>query len=410
MSSVVARALVIAGVAAAAALIPGPAAHAVDGTVTQVAASPPGGTSGRADVSMSDNGRYFAFQSYEVTPGDTNGVPDVFLLDATTGSTILVSRTAAGSAGNGPSIHPEVSANGKFVVFASSATDLTADSAGSTDTQVFRYNIATGKNMRISKSPRGELAKGMAADPSISSTGRYISYMSYGHNVVPGDHNGVADVFRYDAELNQTIKVSETLSGAETDRNSSNAVISPDGRYVAYATGAQNMGPVDTNGQVDTYVYDVQTDTTTLASRGVSGVAAGKTAPTDISNGGTVVALNSYSPRLAPADTDKETDVFVYRSRTDSVALVNAAGTDAYQAHLSADGRWVFYDSRSSGTTSGPATMILMDRNTNERTDLVAPRNGSVGWLSTTAARAAFFAADPATPTQVELYLWTRAG
>ncbi|WP_182525630.1 TolB family protein [Nocardioides dongkuii] len=359
---------------------------------------------------MSDDGRYVAFESSQVMAGDTNEGPDVFLADTTTGTSTLVSRAPDGSVGNGWSGGPEISANGKFVVFSSPASNLTADSVGTTDLQVFRYSVATGKTMRVSKSPRGELAKDLAFGSSISASGRYITFISYGHNLVPGDHNNRADVFRYDATLDETIKVSETMSGAETDGNSNSGVVSPDGRYVAYATTAKNMGPSDTNGSIDTYVYDVLTDTTILASRGLSGSAAGKTTPTDISNGGSIVALSSSSPRLAAADTDKGHDAFLYRARTDSVALVNASAGRAYGADVSADGRWVSYVEFASDAPGAATTTLLLDRNANQRTDIAAPLNGGVTSLSSSGAVAVFYGADRATPTQYGLYLWTRLG
>ena len=408
MSSVVVRTLVTAGVITLATVVPGISAHAVDGTVTQVTTSPAGQPTIRTSEGVSDNGRYVVFDSQQVTAGDTNDGPDAFLTDTTTGTTIMISRAPDGSVGNHWSIDPEVSANGKFVVYSSFASNLTADSAGQTERQVFRYSIATGRNIRVSKSPRGELAKVFATGATISATGRYVAYMSYGHNIVPGDTNGRADVFRYDALLDETIKVSETLSGGETDRNSAYAVISPDAGYVAYATASQNMGPSDTNASHDAYVYDVQADTTTLASRGVSGSAAGKTTPTGISTGARVVTMTSGSPRLTAADTDKETDVFVYRARTDSVALVNANNAQAYSAEVSADGRWVLYRQRPGDIQDPEVTVLLLDRNTNERTDLAAPLIAVSASLSSSGAVAVFSGADPATPTQRELYLWTK--
>ena len=410
MSSVIVRTLVTAGVITLATVVPGISAHAVDGTVTQVTTSPAGQPIKRDWAGVSDNGRYVVFQSNLVPGSVTYDGAAVFLTDTTTGTTVMISRAPDGSVGNGLSVDPQISANGKFVVYSSYASNLTADSAGQTERQVFRYSIATGKTIRVSKSPRGELAKVFATGATISATGRYVAYMSYGHNIVPGDSNGRADVFRYDAMLDETIKVSETLSGGETDRNSSASVISPDGGYVAYATSSQNMGPSDTNASHDTYVYDVQADTTALASRGVSGSAAGKTGPTGISTGARVVAMTSGSPRLTAGDTDKEPDVFVYRARTDSVALVNVNSNNAQagSAEVSADGRWVLYEQRASDSQDPEVTVYLLDRNTNERTDLTAPLAAVSASLSSSGAVAVFSGADLATPTQRELYLWTK--
>lgn len=275
--------------------------------------SPPATRSPRCAPRQSADGRYV------VTEQDQQ----VYVTDTVLDTTTLVSKAPDGSAANGSSQLARISGNGKFVVYDSFASNLTADSAGmlGNQRQVFRYNVTTGKNIRVSRSPNGALPTEEAVAPSVSSTGRYVVFHSWAHNIVRGDHNKRADVFRYDAELGQTIKVSETLTGGEPDRDSFLGFVSPNGRYVGYATNSQNMTTSDTNGSVDAYLYDVQADTTVLASRLPSGVAAGKTTLTSVTNT-PIVTMSSTSPRLSPLDTDPDPDDFVYRARTGTVELV----------------------------------------------------------------------------------------
>ena len=139
---------------------------------------------------VSNNGRYVVFWSYSPTivPGDNNNTSDVFLYDATTGVTKLISRNAAGAPANGGSSLGVISANGKFIAFESSATDLDVG-APQGSVLVYRYNVATGRIKLASKSHTGGLPSSWSINANISSDGRYISYTSRAHDIVRGDHN-----------------------------------------------------------------------------------------------------------------------------------------------------------------------------------------------------------------------------
>ena len=166
-----------------------------DGTISQITVSPPGETegngNGRYGAKVSDDGRFVAFWSYapSIATDDHNGVSDVFLYDATTGLTKLISRNNAGEPANGGSSLPQLSANGKFVDFTSWATDLADGSTEGLGELVHRYNVTTGRIKLVSKSPRNELPTLFASASGISATGRYITYGTRAHNIVPGDHN-----------------------------------------------------------------------------------------------------------------------------------------------------------------------------------------------------------------------------
>ena len=130
------------------------------GTISQITISPAGETeangNGRYGAVASDDGRYVAFWSYSpsIVADDHNGLSDVFLYDATTGVTKLISRTDAGAPGNSGSSVAKISANGKYVVFNSSATDLAGGSNEGLGELVYRYTVANGRVKLVSKSPR----------------------------------------------------------------------------------------------------------------------------------------------------------------------------------------------------------------------------------------------------------------
>ncbi|MEZ6060022.1 MAG: hypothetical protein R3C19_06645 [Planctomycetaceae bacterium] len=110
--------------------------------------------------SLSADGRYLVFSdtSSNLVAGDTNGTFDVFLRDLQTGTTTLVSRTAAGTAGNGLSYHGVISADGRYVAFYSDATDLnvTAGAVNSTlPTQIYRWDRLTGETLLVSINATG---------------------------------------------------------------------------------------------------------------------------------------------------------------------------------------------------------------------------------------------------------------
>jgi hypothetical protein len=360
------------------------------GTISQVTVSPAGDTDaagfGRYDPQVSNDGRYVAFWSYSpnIVAGDDNGTSDVFLYDATTGVTRLISRNPAGEPANGGSSSPALSANGKFIAYQSVATDLAGGSIASLGDLVYRYNVATGKTILVSKSHTGGLPTDSALTPNISADGRYVAFASRAHDILRGDHNSASDVFRYDATTGTTIKVSQTMAGGETNGFSysgTGGAISGNGRYVAYATDATNMGPVDTDNHPDAYVFDTQTGTTTLVSPGLDGKPAGGV-PTGISDNGKIVSLWSQAKNLAAGDTDTLPGAFVYNGTTGTVKLLSKASTEwpdgvtAAATSISADGRYVTFDATPVNNTSG-ADAYLFDRTTSQTSKLSVAPNGA---------------------------------
>ena len=358
------------------------------GTLTQITAATAeqGETWGnlRGNAEVSNDGRYvlFATSSPGIVTGDGNGVTDVFLHDTTTGVVTLVSHTATGAAANNYSSNPTLSANGKFISFDSQATDLAgAANADVTQALVYRYSVATGRIKLVSKAPNGSLPASGAFHSVISATGRYIAYTSRAHNIVRGDHNSDGDVFRYDATTDQTIKISQTPTGQETDKASSASAISGNGRYVAWRTIATNMGPADTNNDEDAYVSDVETGTTTLVSHNASGTAVGGR-PTGISDSGKIVALTSASDQLALQDTDNVEDAYVYNAATDSVRLISVptpegAIVSALTSSISANGRYIAFSGLAVNDDINHGDVYLYDRQTRVSTTISVRPDGA---------------------------------
>jgi Tol biopolymer transport system component len=172
---------------------------------------------------------------------------NVFLRDRTNGTTTLVSVNLAGTGGNGYSLPVTLSTNGQYALFVSSASDLVpADTNNATD--VFVRDLLNGNTLLVSASTNGGVADGASRNPAMTPDGRYVAFVSAADNLVIGDTNGIPDVFVRDLVLGTNILVSV---GAVTSNatyylqpSSSEAPdITPDGRYVVFQSGAAGLVP-----------------------------------------------------------------------------------------------------------------------------------------------------------------------
>jgi Tol biopolymer transport system component len=290
--------------------------------VTQRVSLDSGGAQGNDssfEATVSEDGRYVAFASFasNLVPGDTNGPfygVDVFVRDRRTGITERVSVSSGGAQGNDQSFEAFVSGNGRYVAFYSSASNLVpGDTAGYGD--VFVHDRLTHTTERVSVSTGGAEGEGFSGDPSISADGRYVAFVSSAYNLVAGDNwNGVPDVFVRDRQNGTTECVSVVPSGGQHESGtwSVQARISADGRFVAFSTYATNILPGVVGARPTVYVRDRQTGAIDLVSVDMGGQQAPNTSGTpSISADGRFVAFMSNASTLVPGDTNDMFDVFV---------------------------------------------------------------------------------------------------
>jgi Tol biopolymer transport system component len=163
----------------------------------------------------------------------------------------------------------------------------------------------------VSVDSNGVPANGFCAPPTINTDGRYVAFASDATNLVPNDTNGVRDVFFHDRQTGATTRVSVDSSGAQANGASGSQAISADGRYVAFQSDATNLVPNDTNTVADVFVHDRQTGTTVRVSVDSSGAQGGgfSSAPA-ISADGRYVGFDSFNA-LVPGDTNNAGDVFL---------------------------------------------------------------------------------------------------
>jgi Tol biopolymer transport system component len=316
---------------------------------------------------ISADGRFVAFdaEASNLVRGDTNNARDVFVRDRQTGTTERVSVGPRGVQGNEVSWFAAISADGRFVVFQSSAFNLVAGDTENEFIDLFVRDRQTGTTERVSVGLSGVQTNGDSFGPAISDDGRFVAFASQASNLVQGDSNGLSDVFVRDRQMGTTRRISLGPGGVQSNGDSGAfgpPKISADGRFVTFQSFASNLVSGDTNGQSDVFVRDRQTGTTERVSLGSRGVQAneGSFGPA-ISADGRFVAFTSNASNLVPHDTNALADVFVYDRQMGMTERVNL-GPLGVQANdnsssssspaISPHGRFVAFDSFASNLVS----------------------------------------------------------
>lgn len=333
---------------------------------------------GSGAPSISGNGRFVAFHSVatNLVRGDTNERPDIFVYDRETRETSRVSVATNGTQGDHISASLSISRTGRFVVFGSLATNLVRrDTNGMPD--AFLHDRDTGRTVIVSVSSTGQQGRNLGSgQPAVSARGRFVAFVGYPSNLVPGDTNGKPDIFVRDRRAGTTTRVSVSSSGVQANRQSgtySGPDISADGRYVVFESDARTLVKGDTNGWKDVFLHDRWTHRTTRVSVG-AGRAQGDNASywPSISGDGRYVAFSSRASNLVDDDENDAWDVFVrdrktgvttLESRSTAGALVNDGGSSPM---ISGNGRFVtwgsYADNLVPGDTNGVADVFVRDR------------------------------------------------
>jgi len=267
-------------------------------------------------VALSGDGRFVAFQSdaTNLVAGDTNFLGDVFVKDRQTGVTLRASTDSAGAQGNvSESYRPSISADGRYVAFVSLTSDLVAgDTNGAID--VFVKDTSTGALTRASTDSAGAQSDGHAFNARVSADGRFVVFDSAATNLVAGDGNGSVDVFLKDLVTGTTTRVSVDAAGTEADGGSSDPSISDDARFVAFSSGATNLvaGESDGNGFFDVFVKDLTSGATARVSRTPAGLDAnGDSSAAVISGDGHTIVFTTAATNLGGGvDDNFSSDVY----------------------------------------------------------------------------------------------------
>jgi Tol biopolymer transport system component len=312
--------------------------------------------------SISADGRYVAFQSYadNLVPGDTNEQPDIFVRDRQTGTTERVNVAADGTQANDYSYSSSISADGRYVAFLSRASNLVP---GDTNEQpdIFVRDRQTGTTERVNVAADGTQANNYSGELSISADGRYLAFASRASNLVSDDTNEQPDIFVRDRQTGTTERVSVAADGTQANKDSwEKPTISADGRYVAFSSRASNLIPDDTNEQWDIFVRDRQTGTTERVSVAADGTQANNGSYSQsISADGRYVAFSSWANNLVPDDTNERPDIFVRDRQTGTTERVSVtsdgtqANSTSWYPSISADGSHVAFQSDANNLVPG---------------------------------------------------------
>ncbi len=323
----------------------------------------PDGVSSQPSLSADARRVAFTSRATNLVAADANGdVSDVFLYDQGTSAVSLVSAGPGGEAADGRSEQPALSGDGSRVAFTSHAGNLVAgDRNDASDVFVL---VAGSGLVRVSVSSEGDEADGPSYEPDISADGRYVVFTSNADNLVEGDANGQADVFVRDLLTGVTSLVSVSHRARATDRSpdgeSSAPAISPDGGHVSFSSDAPDVVRGDGNHRQDVFLRDLTAARTQMISLGRGGrtgqnraMAGGFAAVSDVSRDGRFVAFESDATNLAGRDRNRRTDVFLRNTARQSTQRISVSTTNEEGSGASVlptitpDGRYVAFSSRA---------------------------------------------------------------
>jgi Tol biopolymer transport system component len=333
------------------------------------------GNAESSNLAISGDGRFVAFESRasNLVPGDTNFAQDIFVRDRRNNTTARISNSNQNFQ---YSSMPSISADGRFIAFSSSVSNLVAgDTNGSID--AFVYDQQTRIIERASLSASGQQANNECGLAAISGDGRFVVFATRATNLVTDDTNGVMDIFVHDRQTGATERVSLDSHGIEANGQSGlgGISISGDGRFVSFVSEASNLVPNDTNDMADVFVRDRQAGTTERASVNTASVQANARSmfyPRTMSSDGRFVAFLSFASNLVAEDSNLTWDVFVRdrQAGTTERVSVGSAGEQAndgsYNMAISGDGSVIAFVSYATnlvaGDTNGAADMFVHNR------------------------------------------------
>jgi hypothetical protein len=319
---------------------------------------------------ISADGRYVAFASFSdnLVPGDTNGKVDVFVRDRLTGTTERVSVSSTGVQGNGNSGilngmgGPSISADGRFVAFDSAASTLVKGDTNNT-IDVFVHDRVTGTTERESVSSTGVQGNGDSTHPSISADGNRVAFDSFADTLVQPDTNFSQDVFVHDRTTGATVRVSDTQAGVQGNNFSFGADVNGNGHLVTFSTFASNLGG-NTVGTVQVMLRDLDSGALIpISSQGDDFLE--RSSDARITPDGRFIVWDESSSNILPraiVRLDRTTG-------TREIESVNDAGTngndDSSLPDLSSDGRFVAFASMASNLvtddTNGRVDVFVRD-------------------------------------------------
>lgn len=348
----------------AAAGVPFVAESATKGPATELVSVSTGGVTGSnhsGSPVISPDGRFVAFESTadDLVAGDTNGRSDVFVRDRKTGTTTRVSVAGDGSQVAEGGYWPSISANGRYVAFMSTDTAIVPGKTSNRPDVIVR-DLKTGTNRRASVDSDGNESDGTAYQPLLSANGRFVAFGSDATDLVPGDTNGLYDIFVHDMKTGSTVRVSVDSHGNQQTASGETHAFSSNGRFVAFSSSAANLAPGDTNGQDDIFVHDLKTRRTTRVSTSTAGVEADASCYSpSISTNGRWVTFSSSASNLVQVNVLSLSQIYLHDAKTGVTTRISGFTADSegngpsQSASMTPSGRLVVFSSRADNLAAG---------------------------------------------------------
>ena len=290
-----------------------------------------------------------------------------------------VNLSTGGAEANLDTYYISVSEDASVVAFESFVSNWGPDQEDLNFVDIFVRDLTSGITRKISVTPGGFPSDQRSFEPTVSADGRYVSFISYATNLVPGDTNrhdyvdDGLDVFVYDWQTNSLERVSLDHNGEQINNNSV-GFITPDGQSVIFVTNGQGIiaGETNSGSKSAVYIRNLTTGDIERVSQGPNG---------EFPNGTVVGAVGSYDGRfivyLSDAtnlhnDTNGVRDVMLYDRQTEETIVVSkpvgggqSNGTSS-PATISSDGRFVAFRSFASnlvpGDNNGQSDVFVYDR------------------------------------------------
>jgi Raf kinase inhibitor-like YbhB/YbcL family protein len=302
---------------------------------------------------MTGDGRYIVFESdaTNLVAAASGGLRHVYRRDRTTSSTIRVSTSGGGVAGNSNNLSPVISSDGNLIAFSSTATNL-APSDSNVGSDIFLRNVTANTLSHISVSRTGGNADGESTEPHLSADGNLVVFESLATNLVSGDSNGASDIFLYNSASQNTSRISTSSSNVAGNGHSFSPRLSSGGRYVVFESEASNLVVGDTNNLADIFLKDRTTGQARMVSTSNLGVLAdGASFDPSVTPDGRFVVFRSEATNLVPNDENDLPDIFVKDLDTGVIRLISTASDGAlgtsgsFSPSISDDGQYIVFSS-----------------------------------------------------------------
>lgn len=305
-------------------------------------------------AAMTTDERFVVFSSdaTNLVTGDRNDVSDIFLRDRWLNQITRISVDNNGGEGNAASVQPVISANGQFIAFSSKATNFVAGETNSV-TDIFVYDTQTKQTRGINPLD----SNGDSVNPSISADGRWVAFESTASNLVANDTNNAADIFVFDTQNNQLTRISVNDAGTQSNGHSIHPMIAANGGVVVFESEASNLVSGDTNNSSDIFLHNLTTHTTQRVSQAASQADKGSYSPS-VAADGQIVVFESEATNLVTNDTNNFADIFIKDLTSGQVQrITNANGepanSAAYYPSISASGRFVAFTTAATNLVGG---------------------------------------------------------